>query len=181
MKKCSKCKITKKLYGFYKQKDRKDGLRSQCMTCIDANTALYYKINRERELLRHKSYNKENAEKMKPYYETYGVAYRNTHREKMKGLLAKWRKENPDKMNSHTAKRRAAKLERTPSWLTKNDFKEIQKFYSLAHEKTRNTNIIHEVDHIVPLQGKNVSGLHVPWNLQVITKKENGSYYNKLK
>jgi len=50
---------------------------------------------------------------------------------------------------------------------------EIQDIYLECQKKTEETGVRHHVDHIVPLQGKNVSGLHVPWNLRVITMTEN--------
>lgn len=73
-------------------------------------------------------------------------------------------------------KRRAAKLRATPQWV---DARLILPFYKEAERKTKLTGIRHVVDHIVPLQGKNVCGLHVPWNLQVITEAENCRKHNK--
>jgi len=80
---------------------------------------------------------------------------------------------NPDKRNAFTAKRHAAKLQRTPPWLTKDQLLEIESFYTKAKDLQTLTGIKYHVDHIIPLQGKLVSGLHVPWNLQVIPAVEN--------
>ena len=66
------------------------------------------------------------------------------------------------------AKYRAAKLQRTPKWLTPEDYKKIQIFYDEAARLTQETGTEYHVDHIIPLQGENVSGLHVPENLQVL-------------
>ena len=70
-------------------------------------------------------------------------------------------------------RRKAAEKERTPIWLSKYDKWVIREIYHLAAARSKATGIAWEVDHIIPLRGKTVSGLHVPSNLQVITKKEN--------
>jgi len=95
---------------------------------------------------------------------------------------SKWRTENRDKVNYYTAKRKAAKLQRTPHWLAEEDFKAIGAFYTESRRLTEETGIPHHVDHIIPLQGENVSGLHVPSNLQILTAPENsrkGTSYEK--
>ena len=74
-------------------------------------------------------------------------------------------------------KRRAARVNATPVWA---DAKAIREFYRKAKEMTEATGIKHVVDHIVPLQGKTVCGLHVPWNLQVIPEKVNLAKANRL-
>jgi len=78
------------------------------------------------------------------------------------------------------AKRKAAKIQRTPSWLTEIDFERIGNEYKLAALLTKVTGSSWHVDHIVPLQGKIVSGLHVPSNLRVLPAKENISKSNSF-
>lgn len=77
----------------------------------------------------------------------------------------------------HTNKRRAAKLHRTPPWA---DEAAIHAVYAEAQRITRDTGIPHHVDHIVPLQGKTVSGLHVHTNLQILTGSENSKKRNRF-
>jgi hypothetical protein len=74
----------------------------------------------------------------------------------------------------------ARRLQRMPSWLTDDQVREIVAKYQLAAKLSIETGIKHHVDHIVPLQGKTVSGLHVPWNLQVIPALDNLRKSNKL-
>jgi hypothetical protein len=66
--------------------------------------------------------------------------------------------------------RQAAQLQRTPPWA---DLKVIRKFYDEMHRLTRETGVQHHVDHVIPLCGKNVSGLHVAENLRVLQGPEN--------
>jgi len=99
--------------------------------------------------------------------------WRDANIEKVKDWNKKSRIKHKDRVNATNSKRRADKFNRTPSWLTEDDLWIIKEFYDMAILRTKATNIKHHVDHIIPLKGKNVSGLHVPNNLQVITASEN--------
>lgn len=91
---------------------------------------------------------------------------------------AKWSKKNVGKRNAITRKRAALKLQRTPIWA---DLKAIKAFYIEAARLTAETGIPHEVDHIYPLQGRLVSGLHVEGNLQILMRSQNRSKGNKAR
>ena len=90
-----------------------------------------------------------------------------------------WQSENRDKMNATAAKTRAKRIKRKPKWIKDVFIKEIKIWYKRAKALNRFTEEKWHVDHIVPLQGKNVSGLHVPWNLQLLTATENTSKGNR--
>ena len=77
------------------------------------------------------------------------------------------------------AKRRAALLSAVPSWLSENDTLSIRGAYNLSKYLTEISKQKYEVDHIIPLQGDNVCGLHVPGNLQVISQEKNRRKSNK--
>ena len=80
---------------------------------------------------------------------------------------------------ANDAKRHAAKMQRTPAWLTVDDYWCIEQAYELAALRTKILGFSWHVDHIVPLQGKYVSGLHVPTNLQVIPWRDNVAKTNR--
>ena len=87
---------------------------------------------------------------------------------------------NPDYYKSLVSSRRRRFRLATPKWLTAEHKMEIRLKYRLAIELSRRTGVRHAVDHIIPLQGEEVCGLHVPWNLEVITQDENLKKSNKL-
>ena len=112
-------------------------------------------------------------------YRIISKAWVKANPEKRKVIAKKWRDNNLEKRNAYEAKYRAQKLNATLS-LSKEENTKIGEFYKEASKLSEETGIPHEVDHIIPLQGKNISGLHVPWNLRVITKEENRKKNNKL-
>lgn len=86
---------------------------------------------------------------------------------------AKWQKLNKDKVCAASAKRKSAKLQRTPKWISNSQIEEIKQFYIMAKELEKVFPWKQHVDHIEPLQGKQVCGLHVPWNLQILSEFQN--------
>lgn len=72
---------------------------------------------------------------------------------------------------------KARKLNALPEWA---DLAAIIEIYDKRRRVIAETGIDHHVDHIVPLNGKGVCGLHVPWNLRVIPAIENLSKNNKM-
>lgn len=104
----------------------------------------------------------------------------NNNKDKSIESKRKWKRTNPDLVNMLTAERRALKKMAQPKWLTKFDKQYVRHIYRQAVELTRIYGEQYEVDHIVPLVNKNVCGLHVPWNLQILTRSENAQKSNKI-
>lgn len=89
-----------------------------------------------------------------------------------------WQKTNKEKTLAGIAKYKAAKIRRIPPWA---DMAKIEAVYIERERIERETGVPHDVDHIIPLQGKTVSGFHVHTNLQVIPRAENRRKGNRLK
>ena len=78
-------------------------------------------------------------------------------------------------MEYHTRKMNAM-----PKWLTKEERDFIISLYKHAKYIEKMFGIKCHVDHIIPLRGENVCGLHVPWNLQILTAEDNLKKGNRL-
>ena len=102
------------------------------------------------------------------------------NKENYKVIQQKYTQRHKSKKNAMTAKRRAIKSNATPIWLTATHYNQIQWFYIVAKILEKLTNEKYHVDHIVPLQGNEVKGLHVPWNLQVLKAKDNLKKSNRF-
>jgi 5-methylcytosine-specific restriction endonuclease McrA len=91
-----------------------------------------------------------------------------------------WKEANQVWVRADTKARRRKHRNATPPWLTRKQKAEIRQLYQIAITMTKTTGERYVVDHIVPLRGESVCGLHVPWNLRVITQEENLAKSNKL-
>lgn len=76
-------------------------------------------------------------------------------------------------------RRKLAQINATPKWLTAEQIKQMQAVYIQSEVVTRETGVKHNVDHLYPIKGKTVCGLHVPWNLVVILATENNRKNNR--
>ena len=91
-----------------------------------------------------------------------------------------WKERNSIWVLADTKARRRKHREATPLWLSHKQKAEIRQLYQIAITMTQTTGEQYVVDHIVPLRSNEVCGLHVPWNLRVITREENAKKSNKL-
>jgi hypothetical protein len=146
-------------------------------------------------LIQQKAYKKANAAWIKPRdAEWFKTKYYPANKTALIAKTVEWRKNNMDKVIAnrkkhyqknksyykHQAmKREAAKLQRTPAWLTEQHWLDIKEQYIIADELRWLSEEPLEVDHIIPLQGKLVSGLHVPWNLQILPRSTNRRKNNR--
>lgn len=102
------------------------------------------------------------------------------NRDKVNEAAGKWRKKFPERANALNAKARSRKLQASiqeDDWLNQQMLSVI---YLLAQTLSKESGVVHEVDHIVPLSGENVCGLHYWKNLQVIPMEENRRKSNKF-
>lgn len=127
-----------------------------------------------------KEHSKRSYEKNKDKVAARMVDYYQNNKDRINAYCAEYRQENKFKYAALASKRKAAQLLRTPKWLSAEQLKEIETEYALREWCSEVMGEEYHVDHIVPLQGKKVSGLHVPWNLRVIPASENLRKLNKF-
>ena len=164
------------LSSFYKNKSAKDGLYSTCKKCTDLRNKEWATNNPKR----HKEYKNEWYNENKEKTIARALEWSKNNKEKRKKFKKIWYENNLDRGTAYAAKRRAVLLEATPSWLTNRQVEEITEFYTLAKELQWLSEEPFHVDHIVPLQGETICGLHVPWNLQILPASDNIRKHNKL-
>ena len=140
-----------------------------------AADAAWYQRNRERKLASDKQ---RRLTDLEVFLERERASYLK-HRASRSRRGRKWRQTNPHRVSFHAAMRRDAVAQRTPAWLTPADFTEIGRYFEKAAYLQAVSGIKHHVDHVVPLRGRRVSGLNVPWNLQVLPAVENLKKSNK--
>jgi len=173
---CSKCREVKTLDGFSKNKTKKDGCQSKCKVCVKEYGAKCYAANPEKIKKKNAKYYAANPEKVKEQHAEYLAA----NPEKRKESQAEYKKAHPEKSRANTSNRRAAKSKAIPSWLTKEDWQDMDAINKEAKRIELETGTKMHVDHIHPLQGRYVCGLHCPSNLQILTAAENCSKGNKF-
>jgi 5-methylcytosine-specific restriction endonuclease McrA len=116
-------------------------------------------------------------EARKPRYAERNRAYARRYYRENKEKIAQRMRERPWVSRARVRLRQATQAKATPPWV---DVSAIRDIYRSAEEATRATGVLHSVDHIVPLRGRGVCGLHVPWNLQVMTMEENRRKSNRF-
>jgi 5-methylcytosine-specific restriction endonuclease McrA len=167
LKECSVCKVEKPFKDFSRSAVTKDGLNYKCAECGKAINAKWREVNPDG--FKKWSGRVDRTEYRRTWYEK--------NREIQSEKFAAWAKQNPHKVNALIAKRRAIKIQASPPWANQ---EAIRAIYAEASRLTKETGIPHEVDHIYPLQGETVCGLHVETNLQILTKVENIRKKNRM-
>jgi hypothetical protein len=189
---CNTCNTLKPLSSFSKDKKSLDGHTYMCKVCKAKSDKEYRRLNKHRLRQQQIAHYTEHKSHYKDYYATRYQEKKSDIQAKQKvyyelnkeviNLKSKdYYLKNKSKYLAWSKKSKLRRIERTPNWLTKEDYQVIESFYSLAQKLTIDSGVIYHVDHIIPLKGEKVSGLHVPSNLQVITATENLAKSNKFK
>ena len=203
LRECRVCGVTAKseseLSLFVKSPDNKYGRRLMCKKCRQSirtdksnpeYSKRYYKNNKDRM----NKESRKNYHANKDRYSRQAKSRYYTNRDERLRLVRAYAKDNQDKIvayrkrynQEHKAEKREnsrryklSKIQRTPLWLTDDDKEMMQIAYETAQERTKEFGFAWHVDHVIPLKGKRVCGLHVPSNLRVIPWRENLSKSNK--
>jgi hypothetical protein len=156
--------------------------KGSCVECLKAEwekgnqtRAEYFKQYNEREDVkaRKNEWYQENREKVIEAAATRPLHIKREYQNAWKGRNIIW-------VRADTKARRRKHREATPPWITQKQKAEIRQLYQIAITMSKTTGEQYVVDHIVPLCSDVVCGLHVPWNLRVITQEENLKKSNKL-
>lgn len=176
MRVCNKCKMEKSLDLFHKCKKFPLGVVYTCKVCAKERSVSWNKKNKERKRKQGKDHYLANKE---VYIERAKKSkWRDKNRDRVKELTrVRYRLNNGSSIVAHY---RHIRKRAQPDWLSDDQKKEIKNFYWLAKDLKAVTGESYQVDHIVPINGKDVCGLHVPWNLQILPSDLNQSKGNKF-
>jgi hypothetical protein len=159
---CTKCGKSQALSEFYARRDGRPS--SYCKVCTKEKSSEYRRNNPSAAAAAMK---RARNKKLEVYKEkARALAKKRVASGAQAKASAAYIKRHPEIHAARQASRRAAKVNATPSWA---DMTAITKVYAAAKELSKRTGVLHVVDHIVPLRGKSVCGLHVEHNLQVIS------------
>lgn len=157
---------------------------------LRATSARHRDRNRDKVRERIARFQAENPDRCREHYRTYRQKHPDKRKESCAAYRAKpgvaeqerearkaWAVANKPAVAAKSAARRFAKAKATPPWA---DLNKIAAIYEEAARISRETGIVHHVDHIYPLKGKTMCGLHVETNLQILAGTENLSKGNRL-
>ena len=178
-KKCSKCKQLLPVSSFSKLSSASDGLKYRCRQCVKIDKAEFRKKNPDRVKGYIATWIQRNPEKAAEGNRRRALRWNENNRPKIKEKTKKWADENPGLRGFYGAQRREASVIQTIA-MSEYQIAEIKSIYARARLISECTGIPHHVDHVIPLKAKNCSGLHVPWNLQIITARENVRKRNRM-
>lgn len=133
---------------------------------VRATKTAWRKANRDRQLAATKAWSEANSGRHRAAIK----AWRTAHADKVREKARAWREANRGLVVVYTRRRQAAVKRATPPWVNEAEIIAIYKAAAALGV---------EVDHIFPLRGKNSCGLHVPWNLQLMSKSDNRRKSNK--
>ena len=156
-----KCGGIKPLWSFNRNRSKKFGISNQCRVCDNKAAKLWMANNKERRKLYRKSYYQKNKDREFEMMRSWS----SNNREKSNKIKAKYKRYNLDKQAALAAKYRFIKHKQTPL-LSGLDIMKINLLYKISDY----LGSYYHVDHIQPLSK---GGMHHPYNLQIITAKEN--------
>lgn len=174
---CRECSRYLFLEEFHKQPAGKYSRTARCSECTNStNRSKYYKKDLEAIAQRKREYYRSHRTHIRARNARYYQRTKDKFASRRKTFHAK----NPEAAARYSAQYRAAVLERIPNWLTEADWRWIQWMYIQSRRIGHVTGVQHHVDHIIPLRGTKVSGLHCPLNLQILPSTENQIKSNKF-
>lgn len=186
MKECRECKVTKDVTEFHKKSSSKDGLNSLCKDCRSITRKKHGEDTKEHQSKVRKAYRERNKERVseqkKRAYKKHKVhilqrvkTYRERNRESVLEYGRNHYLENKHIYIAHSQKRK----DRLKDGINDDYMDRLKELYYVS-TAISNGDIKYQVDHIIPLTHPDVCGLHVPWNMQLLTEDENKSKKNKF-
>jgi hypothetical protein len=167
---CNRCKADKYEDAFPNAK--KNWPYTWCKECLKVHYVSQKAVRSEKRIAKYYADAETAREASRQYYRD--------NKEKQLLTCKNWAAANRGLSNSYKTKTKAARKFRVPAWLTSSDIETIKGMYAMAQRVAKCLQVSFHVDHIVPLSGKNVSGLHVPWNMRVLPASTNLAKSNHL-